>query len=766
MHNSLQYFLNLARQAFLEGNFSEADRLASQVLLTNPNTPEGLLIRGVVAGCEGRYVDAEILLKQAAKLERNSKDIFFNLAKSLSEQDKDDEAIEWHRKAIALDERHQSSWLNYGRSLYKLGLLDKAMIAFDHCLKLNPNFAEAYVNKANCLQERNLSKEALNLSEKAICLNPQLFEAWNSKGVSLSKLGYFDEAVKNFNEALSLFPNYADAWSNLGNVLGSLSKFEEALKALDRSVNLRPNYAEAWNNRGLVIQALGAYQQALDSFDRAIKLKFNYPEAWRNRAIPLNSLRLYDEAIFSYKRALELNPHLDFCLGDLMHTQMKICDWSDFETRIDALKKGITEGQKVSSPFAILGLFDSPELQKNSAEIYVEERLKKTGQLGEILKKSAKEKIRVGYFSMDFREHPVSYLIADLIELHNRNKFEIYGFSFGANTRDSLRQRLEKSFDKFFDVRDQSEIDIARLSRQLEVDIAIDLGGHTQDSRPRIFIEQAAPIQIGFLGYPGTFGSACMDYFVGDRVAVTERNLQYFSEKIIFLPNSFQVNPSYRKIADVVRTKESYGLPKDSFVFCCFNNPWKITPQVFKSWMEILRRVPNSVLWLTQNNSGIEKNLRDFAADNGIESARLIFTQRVKDISDHYRRYLAADLFLDTYPFGAHTTASDALWAGLPVLTLQGQSFAARVASSLLTNINIPELITCSKEEYCLLAIELALNPAKLALIRAKLARNRSCTPLFNVELYVRQLESAYQVAYDRYCSGLKPEHMYILGSD
>jgi predicted O-linked N-acetylglucosamine transferase (SPINDLY family) len=660
MHNDFQKTLALAIRSFQAGNAEEADRFASEALAANPKSVDALHLRGVLAGVRNRHADAEFFLRQAVDLDKKNHYIFFNLAKSLSEQGKAEESLEWHRKALEVDARHDKAWLNYGKSLFDLDDIDAAISAYDRALLINHNFAEVYTNKASCLDSKKLWEEALLLHEHAVRLNP--------------------------------------------------------------------NLAEAWSNRGFT----------------------------------LNDLKRHEEALASYERAIELKPDIDFILGTSVHTQMKLCDWTELEPRRRALNEGLAAGNRVGTPFAILGLFDNPELQKRCAEIYAKDIPGPKSRLGVLARKPKRGKLRIGYFSMDFREHAVSQLIAELFELHDRSKFEIYGFSFGVNSRDPVRQRVEKAFDKFLDVKHLRGLDIAHLSRQHEIDIAIDLGGHTQDSRPQIFVGRAAPIQINYLGFPGTWGSDCMDYFIGDKVVIPDENREHFSEKIIFLPNSFQVNPSHRSIAINKLSRQAHGLPDGAFVFCCFHNSWKITPEVFRQWVRILQQVSNSVLWLSEINSSADKNLRKNLEQNGIDRSRLIFAKRLPELSDHLARYQLADLFLDTSPYGAHTTASDSLWVELPVLTCIGQSFAARVAASLLTSIGVPELITHSKEEYCSLAIELASNPTKLAAIKAKLAQNRFTTPLFNTKLFTMHIESAYQAAYERYSVGLPPDHIYI----
>jgi len=571
----------------------------------------------------------------------------------------------------------------------------------------------------------------------------------------------WNDAEKELKISLDYIPNRVSTLTNLCATLIKLKKFQEASDLIEKTRTIDPQNAELILNHGILLAEEKRHEEALASYERAIEFKPDYAEAWLNRGVALNDLKRYEEALANYERAIELKPDGDFWFGDLIHTQMKICDWKELERRCQVLEQRLLDGSKVSSPFAVLGLVDNPELQKRCAEIYAQDKLGPKSRLGVLARRSQQDKIRIGYFSMDFREHPVSFLIAELFELHDRSKFEIYGFSAGVNTQDPMRNRVEKAFDKFLDVKSFSDLDIAHLSREHEIDIAIDLGGHTQDSRSQIFAERVAPIQINYLGFPGTWGSDCMDYFIGDKVTIPPENREYFSEKIIFLPNSFQVNPSHRPIASSKPSRQDHGLRDGQFVFCCFNNSWKITPEVFGQWIQILQKAPNSVLWLYADCLSAEKNLRLEAIKRDITVDRVIFAKRV-----HRDTYLAqfqhADLFLDTLPYNAGTTASDALWAGLPVLTHIGKSFASRMAASLLTNIGAPELITHSREEYCSLAVELASNPEKITAIKTKLTQNRLTTPLFNTKLFTKHIEAAYQAAYDRYQAGLPPDHIDV----
>jgi len=574
----------------------------------------------------------------------------------------------------------------------------------------------------------------------------------------------WNDAEKELKTSLSFIPNRISTLTNLCATLIKLRKFREARELIKKTQAIDPENPELSLNQGLLFSEEGHHEEALVGCERAIELKPDYAEAWTNRGSALNALRRHEEALASYERAIALKSDTDYVLGNLVHTQMKICDWTNLDDRCQTLQSRLWAGARVSAPFPVLGLFDDPLLQRRCAELHAKKKFGFESELGPIVRRSEKDKIRVGYFSADFCEHPVAHLMAELIETHDRNKFEIYGFSFGIDTGDSMRKRLEMAFDKFLEVRHLSELNIARLARDHEIDIAIDLGGYTQDSRPAIFSHRAALIQINYLGFPGTMGTKHLDYFIGDRVTVTEENIEHFSEKIISLPNSFQVNPSSRPIGSRESSRASYGLPESGFVFCCFNNVWKITPDVFKVWASVLKGVDDSVLWLSVDSDSARLRLRTALENLDVDGDRLLFSPRVtREI--YFDQHKFANLFLDTLPYNAGTTASDALWMGTPLVTLAGESFAGRMATSLLHAIGLPELVTHNTQEYESLAIELANNPVKLSSLKARLAENRATCPLFNTALFTQHIESAYQAAYNRYHEGLAPDHIYVSSS-
>jgi predicted O-linked N-acetylglucosamine transferase (SPINDLY family) len=441
-----------------------------------------------------------------------------------------------------------------------------------------------------------------------------------------------------------------------------------------------------------------------------------------------------------------------------------MCDWEGIDSSIDDLVKNIERGEKASPPFMVLSLVDCLRIHRKSAEIFVRAASRANGAPPAITRRSRHDRIRLGYFSADYHAHATSRLMAGLFEQHDRARFEIVAFSFGPDQKGAMRDRLAASFDRFIDVRDRSDRDVALLARNLEIDIAVDLKGFTTDSRWNIFAHRAAPLQVNYLGYPGTMGADYMDYIIADSVVIPDGSQKFYSENMVCLPHSYQANDRKRPISGKIFSRQELCLPDTGFVYCCFNNNYKITPAVFDSWMRILGQVQGSVLWLLADNPWAERNLRREAAARGVNPGRLVVAGRLP-AAEHLARQRAADLFIDTLPYNAHTTASDALWAGLPVLTRAGTSFPSRVAASLLTAADLPELITTTPEHYERRAIELARNPEELSRCRARLARNRLTTPLFDTGLFARHIEAAYVQMYERYQAGLAPAPIRVAPS-
>jgi predicted O-linked N-acetylglucosamine transferase (SPINDLY family) len=637
----------------------------------------------------------------------------------------------------------------------------KAVELIDKAIELNPNSAAAYNNRGSALKELGRFEEALADYDRAIAIEAGYAEAHFNRGVVLYELKQLAAALASYAQAIAVKPNFAGAYYNRGIVLRELRQFDAALASYDRAIAIKADYVEAYLNRGNVLSDLQQFPAALASYDRVISIRPDYAAAHMSRANVFLDLKQYETAIAAFDQAAALKPDFKFLQGLRRHARMQVCDWGDFDVDVTNLHAGIERRELVSHPFPLLALLESGLSHRKAAELYVREECPPNPALAAIPARPRHDRIRIGYFSADFRDHPVATLAAELFETHDRSRFETTAFSFGPDTQDTMRRRMERAFDRFIDVRGSSNEDIALLARSLEIDIAVDLMAFTQKCRPQIFALRAAPVQVNFLGYPGTMGAPYMDYLIADQTLIPEGSRSHYSEKIIYLPHSYQVNDAKRPVADRRFTREDLGLPPSGFVFCCFNNSYKITPATFDSWMRILRRVEGSVLWLLEDNASVAKNLRREALRRNVHAERLVFARRVP-MPEHLARLRAGDLFIDTLPYNAHTTASEALWVGLPVVTCLGETFAGRVAASLLKAIGLPELITSNREQFVELAVELATDAQRLASIRQKLADNRLTTPLFDAQLFAKHIEAAYTLIDERYHAGLPAEHTYI----
>ena len=441
---------------------------------------------------------------------------------------------------------------------------------------------------------------------------------------------------------------------------------------------------------------------------------------------------------------------------------MQQCKWADYRTQLEALLIDLRAHKPSCLPFPLLALTDDAALHKQVAQAWIETEYTKPRAAWVSTARARHKKLRIGYFSGDFRNHPVAYLTAGLFEEHDRSQFEIFAFSFGPDTPDDMRLRLEKAFDHFVDVKDCTDAQLITRAREADLDIAIDLMGLTKGCRPRIFLARVAPVQMSYLGYPGTTGIAEMDYILVDQTIAEPVDASHYTEKFIRLAHSFQVNDPSRRPSDCVFSRAELGLPPTGFVFCCFNNNYKINPAIFDCWMRMLQSVPGSVLWLREATEQAAQNLRDEARARGVEATRLVFAGRIESMADHLARQRAADLFVDALPYNAHTTASDALWAGVPVLTCKGQSYASRVGASLLRALDLSELITNNLDEYVQLAVALAQDPARLSALRSALQQKLLVTSLFDIKRFTRNIEQAFLIAIERKAAGLPNEHLDI----
>ena len=597
--------------------------------------------------------------------------------------------------------------------------------------------------------------EAHRLLSRAVNINPGSAEAHLNLGKTLASLNRPEEALKEYEAALALQADWGEALVLRAHALLGLNRYSEAVTSYDLALATMPHHAEALNHRGIALHHLGQHDEALASYGKALALAPDYADAFNNRANALRDLRRYEEAISDFRRVLQLNPDYEYAAGALVGLKMQCCDWGAYHEESARVIANVRAGKRSIAPFTFIGISDSARDQYLCSVICARDRFAAAPVPMRTRGRYRHDRIRVAYVSSDLHEHATAHLMAGLFERHDRARFETTAVSLGPDQPGAMRSRLTAAFGRFIEARQKSDREIAGMLRELEIDIAVDLKGFTQDGRTGIFALRPAPVQVNYLGYPGTMGADYIDYVVADHCIIPAEHHGYYAEKVVYLPDTYQVNDTQRRSSQRTPSHAEAGLPEHGFVFCSFNNSYKITPPFFEAWMLLLREVEGSVLWLLADNAAATHNLRREAAARGVAPERLIFADRV-GIEDHLARHRLADLFLDTLPYNAHTTASDALWAGVPVLTLLGTTFAGRVAASLLSAIGLPELVTHSLSEYQALAFKLATDAGMHADIKAKLARNRETHPLFDTDRFRRHIEAAYVTMWER-CQRGKP---------
>ena len=749
---------------FAQGRHVEAAACFRAAIAANPRSAPAHFNLGLVLREQGLADEAVASFGEAERIDPEMADALHLAGGIRMAQGKAQEAIAQWRAALAADPLLEAASVDLCMALFQQGQSDEAAQVIEAGLTRNPQAAQLHAFRGNLLQREGKSAEAAVSYRRAIGLNPALPEPYNNLGLVLQSRGEYEAALRSFDEAIALMPGYADAQMNRGAALVGLRRWNDAIAAFTAALPGASDEtaADLHNQIGMMYIWLGHYPPAHASFNRALQIRPQFADALANLGTVLGLLKRPDEALAAFEQLFEAAPRHDYAIGFLLGAKMHACDWTARDRLLDSAIARIEAGQLAVVPFPWLGMSDSPELQWKCSRITQQARYPQAAQALWQGERYAHERIRVAYLSADLHEHATAYLMAQLFELHDRSHFETIALSFGPHKDDTMRRRLVQAFDRFIDVRERSDHEIAKLIRELEIDIAVDLKGYTTDARPGIFAHRVAPVQLSYIGFPGTMAADYIDYCIADARVVSEGDERWFSEKIVYMPDSYQVNDDRRSVAAQTPPRSEQGLPQDGFVFCCFNNNYKITPDVFDVWMRLLRKVPGSVLWLLQDNEVAVRNLRREAVARGVDEARLVFAPRVTQEA-HLARQRLADLFLDTLPYNAHTTTSDALWVGLPVVTRMGRAFQARVAGSLLHAVGLPELVTHTVEDYEALALKLATHPQELAAVRAKLMRNRDSAPLFNADRFRRHLESAYRAMWQRAQAGQAPASFAVV---
>ncbi len=756
--DQLQLILQQAIRAFQSGNETLAENYLKQILKLKKDEVIALSIMGFIRINQKRNDEAINYLKKASRISPNDPSIRYNLGKILLESGHAQESIIHHQITVDLSPTNPNAWINFGKALYQINKYEKALNCFDNALKNNKELLEARINRISTLVCLKKTDEALIDLETLLLMNPPS-SMYLSIGLAFDELENYKKAENIFKKALTLDQNNQLIYISLGNCYFKQRYYKSAIESYDHALSIDGNYHHAFLNKGICFNRLKLFHEAIKQFENALRINSNNAETYINLADSYYQLNNYDKAIINFQIALKINPKINWAIGGLLHSSMKISDWSKLSEYLPKLINAINHEEKVCNPFELLALVDDPLLQKKNAQIYSNHHFPENLCLGPINKKIHK-RIRIGYFSSDFREHAVGFLAAELFELHDKENFEIFGFSYGPNDNSATRIRLVNAFDHFIDVDSYSDFEIVNIARQQEIDIAVDLNGHTEYSRTKIFSYRLAPIQISYLGYLGTMGSSYFDYLIADKILIPDEFRKFYNEKILYLP-TYQVNDRKRKKSDIPFSKEAIGLDPKNFVFCCFNSNYKITPNIFKSWIKILHSCKDSVLLLFASNQQIRDNLTNEFIVKGIDIKRVIFLNQLP-YNQYLSRYEVCDLFLDTFPYNAGTTASDALWTGTPVLTMAGSSFASRIGASILSGLDLNELIAYNEDQYVKKAIELANDSDQFNSLKNKLLHNRKISILFNTPQFVNNIERAYELIYRNYINNLNIDDIFV----
>jgi protein O-GlcNAc transferase len=743
------------------GRLAEAERLYRAALAAQPRQFEALHFLGVLKLQQGDAHEALALLRAAAEAKPDAAEVQPSLAVALVALGRHEEALAVYDGILRARPHDVDAGYNRGVVLSHLGCHAQALASYDTVLAIRPDHAPTLFNRGNVLAMFERFEEALASYDRAVTLAPRHVDALTNRANALKALRRYDGAIAAYDRVLRIVPQHAHALNNRGNTLFELKRYDEAIANFHAALATNPHDPEVLFNLGRALQEVDRDDAALIAFGEALAARPENADAWYSRGNSFGKLGRIDEAITDYERVVAIAPDHPHAFDALLRYRLDACNWREVARLSEEVSRRVAGEKSTIQPFKLLCLPTSAAIQLKCARNHIGVTLRSLQTPKRKFEPHGRDKLRVAYLSADFRMHPVATLISELLELHDRARFEVLAISFGPDDGSEMRLRIVKSVDQFHDVSARSDLEIASLMKDLQVDIAIDLMGHTRHARIGILAARPAPVQASYLGYPGTTGADFIDHVIADPIVLPLEDQPFYSEKIVQLPDCYQVNDRKRRIASRVLSRHELDLPEQAFVFCCFNNTYKITAEVFDVWMRLLRQVDGSVLWLLKSNDFAIVNLRREAADRGVDPERLIFAPFV-DAEEHLARHAAADLFLDTLAYNAHTTASDALWTGLPLVTCAGSTFAGRVAASLLHAAGLPELVTHSLQEYEALALKLATEPSRLKSVRRKLAENRLACPLFDTDRFRRHIEAAYATMWDIYRRGEAPRSFKI----
>ena len=702
------------------GRLAEAAEIYAQILRANPRHFEALHALGILRYQSGHIDEAERLIGAA----------------------------------IAVEPRAADASYNRGCLLLKLGRIDDAIASFDGAIAVKPDYVEALTNRGGALMQLQRYAEAKADFDAVLVRAPTFPQAWNNAGTASTKLRRYDEALQRFDKALALRPDYAEAWKNRGLVLLLQGFPEKAFDDFDKAVALDPNSAEAWEHRG---EAMAHFRpaEAIESYDRSLRIRPGHAKTLFSRANVLLALRRFEEAAAGYGAVLERDPGYEYARGALLFALQSCCDWASRDEELKNLQTDLKAGRVALAPFPSLALLDDPADMQSVARRFVAKQYAAQEPLRRAT--SRRDRIHVAYLSANLNDHAVARLIAGVFDSHDRSRFETTGVSFGSD-KGEMHARIGRAFDHFLDVRARNDGDVAQHLAEMNVDIAVDLMGFTENCRLGILAFRPAPIQVNYLGFPGTLGADYIDYIIADRFVLEDDQQRHFTEQVVYLPGCYLPNDASRRMTQRMPTRREAGLPETGFVFCSFNQSYKLTPDIFDIWMRLLRATDGSVLWLPACAPAAMRNLGREAEARGVAAGRLVFAPFTETVEDHHSRLRLADLFLDTLPYNSHTSTCDALFAGVPVVTCPGTTFAGRVAASALHAHGVPELIADSLGGYEELALSIARDPQNVSALKSKIARHRDTHALFDTTRFTRHLECAYTGMWERHRRGEPPQ--------
>lgn len=751
----------LAVRAYEAGRYDEAARISGEILLADPKNFRALNMSGMCLHESGDSVKGAELLQQAIALNPEYVPALNNLAAIQAETGNFPAALASVDRVLALAPDAAEFHLHRAGILLEMREYALARESVDRALLLDPQSAEGHSVLAQVLTGQRHFEKALASHKKALLLAPQAAKLWLNEARTFAEMGRSEDALEATDRAEALHGDMSKIWLTRGNIYERLKDLAEALACYRRATDLKPTLIEALHGYGRILMISGHGEEALEVFDRALALAPMLAEAWLARGYALDELRRYPEAMPAFEKAAELKPQLPYILGERLYARMRLCAWDGFKEDRRRILEAVENAQPATSPLPFLSISSSPAAQLQCQKNHVARSIPPVSRPLWSGQKYSHDKIRLAYVSADLGEHVVSQVAASAFEAHDRSRFELTALNFGASAESVTRSRLLGAFDRFVDMREKNDREIAALIREMEIDIVVDPSGFTKHARTAIIAHRPAPVQVNWLGFAGTMGADYFDYIVADETVIRPQEEKFYAEKVAYLPDSFFPADDKRSLPGVV-SRAAAGLPETGFVFCAFNASQKFTPDIFSAWMRILARVEGSVLWLSNMPSEAKDNLRREAEVRGVSGARLIFAPRVPKAEDHISRLALAGLFLDTRPYNAHATANDALWAGVPVLTCPDETFAGRVAASLSKAAAVSETIVPSMAEYETLAVRLAGDPVRLASIRAKLAQNRKTAPLFDTVRFTRHLEAAYATMAERQARGEKPQSFRV----